>query len=91
VVFGSRAGEAVANEAARRRIKRVFVTSTTSLTRIANGPLQRVVEGLGSTYVGQFTAIASHSQGSLIGSVPRMRGDEPMWEPSGAVCEVVGI
>lgn len=61
VMFGQPAHEAVAAEVTRRGLCRIFVTSTRSLALAENGPLQRVIEGLGSRYVGQFTAIGSHS------------------------------
>ncbi|WP_439397488.1 iron-containing alcohol dehydrogenase [Bradyrhizobium sp. PMVTL-01] len=61
VIFGQSAHEAVAAEVAQRGLQRIFVTSTRSLTRIEDGPLQRIIEALGSRYVGQFTAIGSHS------------------------------
>lgn len=61
VVFGQLAHEAVAAEVAQRGLHRIFVTSTRSLTRIEDGPLQRIVEALGPRYVGRFTAIGSHS------------------------------
>ncbi|UPJ59863.1 hypothetical protein [Bradyrhizobium sp. 192] len=61
VIFGQSAHEAVAAEVARRGLHRIFVTSTRSLTRNEDGPLQRIVEALGPRYVGRFTAIGSHS------------------------------
>jgi len=61
VMFGQPAHEAVAAEVTRRGLCRIFVTSTRSLALAETGPLQRVIEGLGSRYVGQFTAIGSHS------------------------------
>ncbi|OKO75505.1 hypothetical protein AC629_33925 [Bradyrhizobium sp. NAS80.1] len=61
VVFGKPAHEAVADEAARRGLRRIFVTSTRSLALLGNGPLQKVIEALGPRYVGQFTGIGAHS------------------------------
>lgn len=61
VIFGQSAHDAVAAEVAQRGLHRIFVTSTRSLTRIEDGPLQRIVEALGPRYVGRFTAIGSHS------------------------------
>lgn len=61
VIFGQSAHEAVAAEIAQRGLHRIFVTSTRSLTRTEDGPLQRIVEALGPRCVGRFTAIGSHS------------------------------
>jgi len=61
VVFGRPAHEVIAAEVARRGLRRIFITSTRSLAAAENGPLQRVVDGLGERYVGQFTDIGSHS------------------------------
>ncbi|MCK1354250.1 iron-containing alcohol dehydrogenase [Bradyrhizobium sp. CW7] len=61
IVFGKPAHEVVAAEAARRCLRRVFVTSTRSLALLGNGPLQKVVKAVGDRYAGQFTAIGAHS------------------------------
>src|SRR5262245_61580959 len=61
IVFGTPAEEAVAAEAKRCGAQRVFVTSTRSLARLENGPLQRVERALAGAHVGTYTAIRSHS------------------------------
>lgn len=61
VVFGQPAAEAVAAEAERYGAKRVFVASTRSLERPADGPLQRVVAALGARHAGTFARIRAHS------------------------------
>ena len=61
IVFGVPAGEAVVAEADRVGAKRVFVTSTRSLTQKEDGPLQRMEKALGSRHVGTYSAISSHS------------------------------
>jgi maleylacetate reductase len=61
VVFGQPAEAAVAAEAERYGASRVFVTSTRSLSTLADGPLQRVVKGLGARHAGTFASIGSHS------------------------------
>ncbi|MFM9943275.1 MAG: iron-containing alcohol dehydrogenase [Hyphomicrobiaceae bacterium] len=61
IVFGVPLEEAIVAEAQRYGAKRVFVTSTRSLARLANGPLQRAEKALGARHVGTYAAIASHS------------------------------
>jgi len=61
IVFGQPAGSAVAAEADRYGSKRVFVVSTRSLSHLGNGPLQRIVNALGSRHAGTYTAIHAHS------------------------------
>jgi len=61
VVYGQPAGTAVLAECARGGFKRVFVTTTRSLTQLENGPLQRLVRALGERHVGTFAAIGAHS------------------------------
>ena len=61
IVFGKPAGEAVAEEVARLGAKRVFVTSTRSLSQLPDGPLQRVVKALGERHVGTYAQIRAHS------------------------------
>ncbi|MCB1512323.1 MAG: iron-containing alcohol dehydrogenase, partial [Hyphomicrobiaceae bacterium] len=41
--------------------KRVFITSTQSLTKFADGPLQKIEAALGTRHAGTFTAIGAHS------------------------------
>ncbi len=61
VVFGLPAGEAVLAEAKRYGARRVFVTSTRSLARLDDGPLQKLVEALGPLHAGTYTEISAHS------------------------------
>jgi maleylacetate reductase len=61
IVFGQAAETAVPIEAERYGASRVFVTSTRSLNALTDGPLQRVVKGLGARHVGTFAAIGAHS------------------------------
>lgn len=61
VVFGTPAADAVIAEADHYGAGRVFVTSTRSLAKLENGPLQRIERALGTRHAGTFTEIASHS------------------------------
>ncbi len=61
VVFGGPAGEAVLAEAKRYGARRVFVTSTRSLARLDDGPLQKLVAALGPMHAGTYTEISAHS------------------------------
>lgn len=61
IVFGVPLEEAIVAEANRYGAKRVFVTSTRSLAKLDNGPLQRAVKALGERCVGTYSNIASHS------------------------------
>jgi maleylacetate reductase len=61
IVFGTPAGAAVVAEAERYGTERVFVTSTRSLAKAQDGPLQRIEAALGRRHVGTFVSIASHS------------------------------
>ena len=61
IVFGMPAESAVVTEADRYEAKRVFVLSTGSLSRMDDGPLQRIVRALGSRHVGTCSAIRAHS------------------------------
>jgi maleylacetate reductase len=61
VLFGQPAENAVAAEADRYDAQRVFVVSTASLARLANGPLQRVIRGLGKRHAGTFDTIRAHT------------------------------
>ncbi len=61
IIFGRPAAEAVVSEAARYGASRVFVTSTRSLAKLKNGPLQRIERALGDRHVGTYTAISAHS------------------------------
>ena len=61
ILWGRPAAEAVLEEADRYGAKRIFVTSTRSLTQKQNGPLQRLERALGSRHVGTYASIRSHS------------------------------
>lgn len=61
IIFGVPLEEAIVAEANRYGAKRVFVTSTRSLSQLENGPLQRAVKGLGARHVGTYSSIAAHS------------------------------
>lgn len=59
VIYGKPAVEALAEEISRSSSKRVFITTTRSIT---GGPLvARIVKGLGDKFVGKLDAIAAHS------------------------------
>jgi maleylacetate reductase len=61
IVFGQPLEEAILAEARRYGAARVFLTSTRSLARLENGPLQRAERALGAMHVGTYTEISSHS------------------------------
>jgi maleylacetate reductase len=61
IVFGEPASEAVAAEVARLGTRRVFVVTTRSLERLADGPLQRITRALGDRHAGTFAAIRAHT------------------------------
>jgi maleylacetate reductase len=61
IVHGVPAGNAVLAEARRLGAKRVFVVSGRSLAALRDGPLQRVIAGLGELHVGSFSAVRAHS------------------------------
>src|ERR1044071_9382955 len=54
VVFGQNAEQAVRVEVERAGARRVFVTSGASLSRLNDGPLQRIEAALGSRLVGRY-------------------------------------
>ncbi len=61
IVFGEPAGKALLTELEQRGARRVFITSTRSLAKLSDGPLQAIEKALGSLHVGTFSAISSHS------------------------------
>lgn len=61
IVFGEPAREAVVAEARRLGASRVFLTSSASLARLEDGPLQQVRAALGAQCVGVFGAMRAHS------------------------------
>lgn len=68
VTYGKPAADAVAEEIGRAGARKVFVTTTRSIT---NGPLvARVVQSLGAKFAGKFDAISAHSprEGVLAGA-----------------------
>ncbi len=74
IVFGVPAAKAVSDEVERLGARRVFLTSTASLARLADGPLQQVSAALGDRAVGCYSDIASHSpQSSVIAGAAEAR------------------
>src|SRR5262245_29837849 len=61
ILWGRPAAEAVLEEADHYGAKRIFVTSTRSLTAKQDGPLQRLERALGARHVGTHAQIRSHS------------------------------
>ena len=61
LLFGTPLEEAVVAEADRLGAKRVFITSTRSLSQLENGPLQRAIRALGSRHAGTYARIRAHS------------------------------
>ncbi|MBS0241923.1 MAG: iron-containing alcohol dehydrogenase [Proteobacteria bacterium] len=61
VVFGEPLETAILAEADRYGARRIFLTSTRSLAKLGNGPLQRAEKALGERHVGTFSEISSHS------------------------------
>ncbi len=61
IVFGEPLEEAIRAEAKRYGASRLFLTSTRSLAKLSNGPLQRAQRALGELCVGVHSEIASHS------------------------------
>ncbi|MFV0298995.1 MAG: iron-containing alcohol dehydrogenase [Hyphomicrobiaceae bacterium] len=61
IVFGEALEEAILAEAQRYGARRIFLTSTRSLAKLADGPLQRAERALGSLHVGTFAEVSSHS------------------------------
>ena len=61
IIFGTPAADAVLAEADRCDAKRVYVMSTNSLTKFADGPLQKIEKALGGRHAGTFSSIGAHS------------------------------
>jgi maleylacetate reductase len=61
IVLDTPAEEAVAAEARRCGVRRVFIVSTGSLTRLENGPLQRIERALGAAHAATYAGVRSHS------------------------------
>ncbi len=61
VLFGQSAHEAVLDEVARYNHQRVFVISTQSLDKLADGPLRRIERALGARHVGTFAQVRAHT------------------------------
>jgi maleylacetate reductase len=68
VIYGRPVVEALADELSRSGSRRIFITTTRSLT---GGPLvARIIKGLGERFAGKFDAIGAHSprEGVLAGA-----------------------
>lgn len=61
IIFGVPLADAIAAEADRLGARRIFVTSTRSLSQLENGPLQRAIKALGDRHVGTYARISAHS------------------------------
>ena len=61
VVYGRPADSAVVAEVDRVQAQRIFVVSTRSLDRLADGPLQRITRALGPRHAGTFAQVRSHT------------------------------
>jgi maleylacetate reductase len=61
ILFGTPAAAAVVAEAERYGARRVLVTSTASLAKKSDGPLQQLERALGAAHAGTYAAIRSHS------------------------------
>lgn len=61
IIFGVPLAEAVVAEADRYGARRVFLTSTRSLAKLPDGPLQRAARALGQRCVGTYAEVSSHS------------------------------
>ena len=61
VVFGQPAEAAVVALAQQLGARRVFLTSSRSLARLTDGPLQRIAQALGSQHAGTLSTIRAHS------------------------------
>lgn len=61
ILFGQPLDKAIVAEASRYGAERIFLTSTRSLARLDNGPLQRAERALSKRHVGTFSEISSHS------------------------------
>jgi maleylacetate reductase len=59
VIYGKPAVEALAEEISRSGSKRIFVTTTRSIT--GGALVARIIEGLGDKFAGKFDAISAHS------------------------------
>ncbi|MFM9886101.1 MAG: iron-containing alcohol dehydrogenase [Burkholderiales bacterium] len=76
VISGIPFADAMMQEVARAKAKRVFITTTRSLT---NGRIvARAIEALGASYAGKFDAIAAHSpRQSVIACLDAVRAANP--------------
>ena len=61
VIFGQPAADAVMGLVQRLGAQRVFLTSSRSLARLDDGPLQRIARALGDRHVGTMATIRAHS------------------------------
>ncbi len=76
VISGVPFADAMIEEVSRAKAKRVFITTTRSLT---NGRIvARAIEALGASYAGKFDAIAAHSpRQSVIACLDAVRAAKP--------------
>jgi maleylacetate reductase len=76
VIYGKPAVEALEEEIARSAAKRMFVTTTRSIT---GGPLvARIVQSLGARFAGKFDAISAHSpREGVIAGAEALRAANP--------------
>ena len=75
VVLGESAAQAVRSEAERAGARRVFVTSGASLSRVVDGPLQRIEGALGTRMAGRFVGMRAHSPRDDVVAAARMARD----------------
>ena len=76
VIYGKPAVEALSEEVSRSAARRIFVTTTRSIT---DGALvARIVRSLGTKYVGKFDAISAHSpREGVIAGAEALRAADP--------------
>src|SRR5687767_9095815 len=76
VIYGKPAVEALAEEISRSGSKRIFVTTTRSIT--GGALVARIVEGLGDKFAGKFDAISAHSpREGVIAGAEALRAADP--------------
>ena len=75
VVLGEPAAQAVLAEAERVGARRVFVTSGASLSRVVDGPLQRIEGALGTRMAGRFVGMRAHSPRDDVVAAARLARD----------------
>ena len=60
-MYGQAPDRAVVAEIERQGAERIFVVSTRSLARLADGPMRRVERALGQAHIGTFATVRTHS------------------------------